>query len=354
MNGDGKRARPRHRRGWGCLLALSSVAVPFLLLEAVYRGQWVETYAPELRAYNPPDALLSTEDRPTLLAMGDSFTAGVVSYPNALRESRPEWRIVNAGLPGTGIVQSRAICARRLKRFDPDCCVYQVFVGNDLLDLRYPWDGENLSLVRRAYWWLAMRWRSLGFLNYRLAQWSSPNPPAYEEFFAAKDLKTPFSPEAYDARERLYFQAEPHLVESQVRLQGRRAGDYVRWLNELSALRREFGSRNCLVILLVIPHAAQVAPIYIERMGRLGARFSEPAEMMKTDYPFVEGIRRRFAGDSQVIVVDPLPDLQAAEREGRAVYFSNDGHLNRTGQEIVARKVDDVLREQTCGTLNGN
>ena len=41
--------------------------------------------------------------------------------------------------------------------------------------------------------------------------------------------------------------------------------------------------------------------------------------------------------DPAVVLVDPLPSLQAAERDGISVYFANDGHLNPTGQERVAQ-----------------
>src|SRR5215813_4186740 len=56
------------------LMVLVSLGLALLVLEWVYRLQLVDTYRPELHTFNPP-RMLTRDDKPTLLVMGDSFTA---------------------------------------------------------------------------------------------------------------------------------------------------------------------------------------------------------------------------------------------------------------------------------------
>ncbi len=72
------------------------------LLEIAYRRQWIDFYAAELRGLNRPGDLSPQDKRPTLLVLGDSFSAQPFSYVNVLRDSLPGTRIINAAVPGTG------------------------------------------------------------------------------------------------------------------------------------------------------------------------------------------------------------------------------------------------------------
>lgn len=323
----------------GLVLAAVLLALPLGIIEMAYRFQWVDTYRAELRAYNSPDTLAGARNGPTLLALGDSFTAGTAAYPDALASILPGWRIVNGGISGTGIIQANIVAPRRLRTFKPTVCVYQLFVGNDLFDIRYPTRGAHLSPARRLYWFLATRARSLAFINYRLGQWRGVGPATYVPFHPSCVPPQTFDPDRYDPRERLYLTAEPTLLEDQALVTPRRAADYGRLLRGLTRLRDLCRQSGSSLVLLAIPHAAQAAPVYRQRMQELGATFSDPERMAEPEYPFLAGIRLAFAGDPDVVVVNPLPALQASERRGIPVYFVNDGHLNRAGQECVAREL---------------
>ncbi|MCE9613983.1 MAG: hypothetical protein K8T26_06870 [Lentisphaerae bacterium] len=341
----GRLSAPR-RAIYGFLFTFLLLALPIAVVEVSYRFQWVDTYRTELQAYNPPDVLATSGAGPTLLALGDSFTAGTATYPNGLRTLLPDWRIINGGVSGTGIVQANLLAGRRLRAFKPHVCVYQLFVGNDLFDLRYPTRGAGLSPGRRTYWFLANHVRALGFLNYRLGQWyeggsaSAPAAPRDQP-----ERRERFVPQRYSARERLYLAADPTVLEDQIRVTRRRADDYVALLRGLQQLHAQCEAADCRLILLIIPHAVQVAPVYRKRMETLGATFAAPSRLMDHDYPFVRGIRALFADTPGVLIVDPLPDLQAAERAGEAVYYANDGHLNHSGQDDVARLLAASLQE---------
>ena len=55
---------------------------------------------------------------------------------------------------------------------------------------------------------------------------------------------------------------------------------------------------NTILVLLVIPHASQVAPVYLDRMRQIGATFTAPERMAAPDYPFLAGIRRAFSNET--------------------------------------------------------
>jgi len=321
-----------------CFLALTVG-----LLELVYRFQWLDFYRTELRAYNPPEALTGTHNGPVLLAIGDSFTAGTTSYPDVLRKLLPEWRIINSGIPGTGIVQANIVAPGRLRAFKPGTCVYQIFAGNDLFDIRYPSGGENITMARRIYWFLSSHLRSLSFLNYRLGQWRTGALTSYVPDVPSGTREAEFSPVLYDARERLYMTAEPCLIENQVLVTRQRAVDYDHMLRGLTALHDLCRKSNVTLVLLVIPHSSQVSPAYLNRMQKIGARFSNQERMTEQNYPFIAGIIKTFSGERDVTIVDALPALQSAEHDGVHVFLSNDGHLNHAGQACIARLLADAI-----------
>src|SRR5215471_15216432 len=154
------------------LMVLVSLGLALLVLEWLYRSQLVDTYSPELHTFNPPQVLAS-HAQPTLLVMGDSFTAGRTSYAGILQDTLQEWRVINAAVSGTGVLQALYMAPNRFAQFHPAIFLYQVYVGNDLFDIRYPTNWRTISPVRNLYWLLANHLRVIGYLNYRLAHLST-------------------------------------------------------------------------------------------------------------------------------------------------------------------------------------
>src|SRR5262245_26962524 len=156
---------PRRKTCRLILLVLLNLCLPLLVLEWVYRTQMVDTYRPELHAFNPAP-VLADDHRPTLLLMGDSFTAGRTSYAGILQDTLHEWRVMNAAVSGTGVLQALYIAPNRFTQFHPALFLYQVYVGNDLFDIRYPTNWHTISPVRNLYLLLANHLPVIGYLNY--------------------------------------------------------------------------------------------------------------------------------------------------------------------------------------------
>lgn len=328
---------------WFALLVLLNLCLPLLGLEWLYRTQLVDTYRPELRTFNPAQ-VMADDGRPTLLLMGDSFTAGRTSYAGILQDTLQEWRVINAAVSGTGVLQTLYMAPKRLAQFHPAILLYQVYVGNDLFDIRYPTNWRTISPVRNIYWLLANHLRVLGYLNYRLqhisAMRSARQPQARSvrvatAAVAAAEPTDAFAVERYDARVKIYWRAEPALVEDSILVHNKRQQDYDVFLEQLEKLLAFCKPEVCRAYILVLPHVCQVDEAHLAHMSQLGAHFTTPAAMRLPEYPFLAGLRKRFASWSHVRVLNPLPRLRE-ERAKQAVYYANDEHLNLNGQQALA------------------
>ncbi len=331
---------------WSVYGLLCSVVV-LLLFEIIYRHQLVDTYRPELRGYNTPAVLENAESKPAVLIMGDSFTAGMHTYAEKLRPLMPGYRIINAGVSGTGIVQANVMAPRRFEAFQPSIFIYQIYVGNDLINVRFPINWKTASPARNVYRLVGGRLPSVYFLNYRLGQrWAEWTRPAAPREGIPEVFNAPFSVEAYSPIQQRYLRDDPWILENQILTQADRKADFETLLKGLHELLAHCDPAVCTAYLLVIPHASQVHPRYLGHMQALGAQFRRPAAVQAGAYPFLTGIQQAFAGTPSVHVLDPLPVLNANEQQGRPMYFNNDGHLNLEGQAVVADFVAAQLRKE--------
>jgi hypothetical protein len=312
------------------------VMVFIALLELFYRNQWIDTYKRELNALNPTE--FPENPKKKVLVMGDSFSAAPNSWVNVLRKQHSDWQIVNSAVPGTTILQANLMLGGRLAKFKPDLLIYQIYVGNDLFDLRYPINWGEIGFFRNLYWASANRIRSLAWLNYALGQFK--RSASLPDFQQGKVEEGEFDPAKYSERERLYLKAEPRMIENQVLLKDGREGDMAKYGGLLSEFIYTALEADCKVVVMVIPHCAQVHPRYLERMERLGAKFSDKKAMEAEEFPFFKQIA--LVRDANVEVLNLLPALKQRELAGEALYYLHDAHLNDAGQEFVAKLIEPV------------
>jgi hypothetical protein len=331
------------------LMVLVSLGLALLVLEWLYRFQLVDTYRPELHTLNPPQVLAPNAE-PTLLVMGDSFTASRTSYAGILQDTLQEWRVINAGVSGTGARQALYIASNRFAQFHPSIFLYQVYVGNDLFDIRYPTNWRTISLVRNVYWFLANHLHVIGYLNYRLRQVKETLTSRQGHILfrtgtaaaaSAAGNTGVFSVEHYDPRVKLYVRAESSLIEDSILVQGKRQHDYAIFLEKLAQLLTYCKPAVCRAYILVIPHVCQVDAAYLTYMSQLGARFTTPAALGLPEYPFLVRLRERFTAWPNVHIVNPLSRLREVHAQ-QVVYYANDEHLSPAGQHEIAA----LLRQQ--------
>lgn len=282
---------------------LCCIIFGLFLFEFVYRTQIIDTYLPELRGFNPENGIEDGKNRKTVLIMGDSFTAGTTTYAGIMQKELPDYRVINSGISGTGVIQASIIAKRRFQKFKPSIFIYQVYVGNDLFDITYPVNWEKLSFLRNIYWMISNHFRSITFLNYRLSQ-LQPFAKSEKQEAPLKN-ETPvethgidtteiFSPENYTSRAKQYLQAEPTLIENQITVKGNRSKDYETFLHKLETLLSYCKQGECAAYILVIPHCSQVDTHYLANMKRIGAVFTNEERMLNDEYPFIEKMRAQI------------------------------------------------------------
>ena len=222
-------------------ILLVSVVGTLLIFETIFRYQIIDTFSGELRSFNPAEVLDPDSTSDNLLIMGDSFTAHNGSYAAMLRTCQDEFPVINAGVSGTGVIEALITAPRRFDLAKPKVFIYQVFVGNDLFNIRYPINWQALSVVRNVYWTIAQRLRSVWYLNYRngqiayllgqsdsdtlnlTAKWAGTNftPRGLNGQIQAPEK---FSPEKYALRDKLMLKADPWILDKQIRITGDRTG----------------------------------------------------------------------------------------------------------------------------------
>ena len=310
---------------------LVSVSV-LLLLEAAYRLYLIDFYRPELEAHNPD--LKIDERKQTILFLGDSFTGHHESFVSHLRrELGFSLNLVNGAVSGTGIIETELLAQDRIQEFNPDLMVYQIYLGNDLMDIKHRISGHS-SLLRRFYYSLSDRLRVIKFINYRTGQMRSAVTWNDDSNYRASG--NAFKEGNYSERQIRIFAEDPGILCSTLELRNGRQAEFERLISGVAAIKNNLG-KNGQLILIIIPHCAQVSGVYEKRMVELGMNEME-CETMR----FVQEIRNNFP---TVEIIDPLSEFQRLEREGMELYYQDDPHLSPIGQVELGKLVEPVLLE---------
>ena len=303
-----------------------------LLVELVYRWQWIDFYKSEWR-YQQKDMQKPLHPERRVLVLGDSFSADANSWANIWKRdslNHSTW-VYNASIPGVGPETHRLLIRRRIKEVRPTHVILQLYIGNDLYDVQKPVNWSEFTVGRNVFWTGSNYLRVLGFINYRLGQASvedgTKGLPATE--------RAGFDPQHYSARTRMFISGSDEYPRDAITLEGgmkTRADDLMDMVVEMQQELDE----DVEWVVLVMPHCCQVSGRYVQRYREMGASITD--EVVLSD----NWSRRLKAHNMKVI--DPLEILSEAERAGEKVYFDNDPHLNRKGQQLVMELVRKELK----------
>ena len=151
-----------------------------------------------------------------------------------------------------------------------------------------------------------------------------------------------YDPATYSQRVKLQFQTEPRLISNTVLLSGKRENDFEAYAKRVKALVDKV-DQETQVLVVVIPHCAQVSYQYQANMETIGADFSKEQNLQQINYPFLERLSGKLNRPG-LSVINTLPVLQKAESI-KPVFYGNDPHLNPFGQEIIGAEVVKHLRK---------
>ncbi len=299
------------------------------LMEIAYRYQWIDFYKTEFNALNQN---MPSDCQKRILVFGDSFSAQQESYVNLLRETHPETCIYNAAVPGTGIMQTRIIAKSRIEKVHPQMVIYQMYLGNDLIDIHHPINWAKLNPMRNLYWWLSDRFRVVAHLNHKLGQLSHA---AASDIDNAHDPKNEasFSVDKYSSRTKLYLKSDSKYLDKSVRA----LEDYDRRIQKLLEgieYLRSVTPKTCPLVVLMIPHCTQVNDHYFEQYQSLGAKFPDKSSYMTAEYDLLAQLRSHFS-DDDITFINPLPSLRKHDLVEKPLYYANDPHLNANGHKVL-------------------
>ena len=313
-----------------------------IILEIFFRNYWIDFYRPELIALNE-GLNLKKSNQENILVIGDSFTAHPESYVKWVRQKFPGCQIINAGIPGTTIRQNMLPLKKRVKKFKPELIIYQIYLGNDLFEFRHPIAGYQIPAVRKIYWWCSDRLRILGLINYRslsirTAIYDDLGPPDMN----ARD--NVFNPSKYTPRTKMHIRAEPDHLEQVMRVEGVRKKDVDQYLDELFEACRSISS-DIPVILLPLPHSAQVNARYEDHLRQLGGIFDHGPMVSQEDYPFLAALKAKIKPLEHVMVANPLLPLRMADQHQK-IFYDNDPHLSPYGQRALGDFLTSYLQNE--------
>jgi hypothetical protein len=253
-----------------------------------------------------------------------------------LREVLPNHQIINSSISGTCVREHALLFPSRIKKFPPDLFIYQMYVGNDLLEWRHPIQSPDISRLRKMYWWMADRISVLGYINAKMPQ---IRQKLYNDLPTTIDRKSleGFSPEKYSSRSKMHFRAEPDLIDQSVLLNGSRKKDLVEVTKAIQGMIKQLPA-NCKVLILPIPHCAQIGEPYIERLQQIGAVISDQS-IAQDNYPFFTYLEEQLT-NKRVQVLNPLPQLRQQDSI-QAVYYNNDPHLNPIGHQVIRKQIQE-------------
>ncbi|WP_299763665.1 hypothetical protein [uncultured Dokdonia sp.] len=312
--------------------------ITLLLLEVVYRYGVIDFYKAEISALNPIESIES--DTVDVLVFGDSFSAPETNYVNKLRDAHKEITFLNLGIPGTGIKQVNTFARKKIKRYTPKHIIYQVYVGNDLLDVKHLSGGENISFSRNFYWKLTDHIWSGIYVNQKLKMLKSQKASGRKG-----DTNALFSTSLYTKRQQMLFNADARYLDKTIRLQDDFLDRYGTWKKQVTSFL-EVIPEGVTVSIVFIPHCAQVNDRYYENMESIGAKFEDKTKAQDMNYPFYTKAVQDFKEFDQVTFYNPISYLRAKETDTHRLYYANDPHFNENGQHAFYEFLEAVIFEK--------
>ncbi|MDN3664276.1 hypothetical protein ACFFU1_03930 [Algibacter miyuki] len=305
--------------------------ITLLIFEVCFRLSVIDFYRLEAEALNTSENL-KVENAVDYLVFGDSFsaTSSEINYIDMLRKRNPELSFFNVSVPGIGIREVNTFAATKIRKHKPKAIIYQIYVGNDLIDVNHLWCFENVSLFRNMYWETSDYLLGVKYLN----QKSTLLKPR-ESLRAVTMAIDQFKPEYYNIRTRQYLNCNPSYLDHTVRLKANFKERYKAWIGHMNVFLESIPN-DIPVYLVWVPHCGQVNQSYLENMKSMGAIFSDDHALSMINYPFLEGAKQDLSVFSNVKHLNPLGKLQEKNTPSYPLYFANDPHFNKNGNVVLS------------------
>jgi hypothetical protein len=310
-----------------------------------------------------------------IMALGDSFTFGLVPYPDAvmtrveagLQASCPRLALdlLNLGIGGTGLADYETLVALGVPALDPDVVLVNIYIGNDGPDL-FAWPH---TIEERRFWhrhsYLASYLRNVGRLARGLERdvrrWSGSSIPAGSSRARGGTTVDPTGSPSPDDRRltgpTFTMDLFVEIMWDELRRFAYPAdrGDLdAIWrptLTILEALRHHVTARGRRLVMTFYPSVLQVYPearaeLLQELPQRPQLAPSLPAEI---DPLLPNRVLLEYCRAVGLSCYDVTSDLVAASRESPApLYKDRDTHWTIRGNRVAAKAQARWLSRLVC------
>ena len=310
-----------------------------------------------------------------ILALGDSFTFGLVPYPYAvmtllearLRDRCPgtDLEVLNFGIGGTQVRDYRILATLALERYEPEFVLVNFYAGNDapnVFRLVHEPRRERSVLEVSRLWMFGRNtlrlWRGVDDLGAGrspstrpaggvVPRGGEPVDPARHVSERDPALTGPiFTDDAWVAIQaeemrRFYRPADPAVVD--------RAWEPI--LGDLETIRAEVGRRGRRMALTVYPSALQVIPA--ELAGLVAELRRRPRYAMLSvdalDPALPNRQLARYCQRAALPCLDLTPVfVDASHASADALYKQRDAHWTIRGNRIAAEAQAEFLAGLVC------
>jgi hypothetical protein len=368
-------AGPRDRRGPRTFASLAAYLAS-QPTQVVPHRNWFNYWNNALGLNDEEFEVPKPAGRFRILALGDSFTFGLVPYPHTvmtlletrLRATCPgrDLEVLNFGIGGAGVADYRTIVTLGLATYDPDLVLVNFYAGNDGPDLyrRVHERSRGPTLLGASRLWTfgrnALRlWRGVHALDAVQAPPRESPPPGRpprggvpvdpSRHLSEQDpalagpvfTETVFASIQAEELRRLYRPEDPAIVE--------RAWRPV--LADLEAIRTEVLRQGRRLALAVYPSALQVYPAeraaLVETLRRRPRYVALSSDALDPSLP-----NRQLAAYCEHAAL-PCVDLtpifvEASHASAEPLYKTRDAHWTIRGNRVAADAQARFLLRLVC------
>lgn len=317
---------------------LVSLLVLFLItiniFEIVYRYYGIDFYKNSFLSLNTKESLNTS--KVDFLVFGDSFSASPDGYVSVLKNNFPSKKIINLSVSGIGIKQVNLYAKNKIKMFNPDVILYQVYVGNDLIDIKNLSNWNELALVRNSYWSISNYYLSLRYLNQNFSFIRR------KQLDVDLSLNSKFSIQFYNQREKILLKADANYIEKSITIIEDFEFRYQKWQTEMQIFLDNI-PKTKKVYVVFIPHCSQVNEFYYSNTIQIGANFSSQKNIINSKYTFFDRAKLNFQNYDNVIFLNPIDFLVDKDNENYRLYYENDPHFNTNGHFQFANYISKFV-----------
>lgn len=290
-----------------------------------------------------------------ILAIGDSFTFGVVPYENnfitlleeKLKTINPNIEILNMGIPATRVREYLSLFVDEGLALNPDLVLINFYVGNDIMDAEEKPKESPLMIVR------FIKYIPAYFKSRKYQPKFNPNPNSNRPENTYNDEAPSMDNASFEGIQKFYFKiylnnpiVNKHLEPS-----------YNSVFKDVATIQKICDTKNIKLVLSLLPAEIQVdtnlqketEPILTETNFRI---FDSYPNLLKSlDYSHPNKMLKKEFDKRNINYIDLLPVFQEKGKSFQ-LYKPKDTHWNIPGNKLAAETIYKYITDSNMNLFS--